>query len=201
MPTPLANRMTHFEIVAELNDWKEWAIPNGINEMVLGYLNFQEADLHKFDPSIDDAAFPSPRSWTFVSQYLDIYKNTDAAYPMIAGSIGMGTAIKFKGFANTYGELPNVDDIFNGRPIKLSSKKMDIMCALSSAIVSRAPKATVEQLRNVIKFTTSSANGQMPVEFSVLTMKDLLRVQAVKEKLLAIPEWMQWSNEHKEYIH
>ncbi|MNV02132.1 ATPase family [compost metagenome] len=201
MPTPLANRMTHFEIVAELDDWKEWAIPNGIHEMVLGYLNFQQADLHKFDPAIDDPAFATPRSWTFVSQYLKIYNNVDQAFPMISGSIGQGMAVKFKGFANTYGSLPNVDDILNGRPVQLKNTKMDIMYALSSALVSRAPKATIEQLRNVIKFTITNANNVLPVEFSVLTLKDLLRIQEVKEKLLAVPEWVKWSQEHKEYIH
>lgn len=197
MPTPLANRMTHFDIVCDLEDWKDWAIPNGIHPLVLGFLNFRETLLNKFDPASDDSAFPTPRSWAFVSKYLHIFNNVDSAYPMIAGSVGEGVAVEFKSFAKTYGSLPNIDDIFNGKEVKFDGNKPDIVCALSSALVSKAGKATDEQLRNMMKFIT---NGAMSKEFSVLTVKDLLRVDNVKIRLIAIPEWNTWSATHKQFI-
>lgn len=200
MPTPLANRMTHFEIYADLEDWKTWAIPHGIHELVLGFLNFKEVLLHKFDPSSDDPAFPTPRSWDFVSRYLKIYPNVDSAYPMIAGTVGEGVAVEFKAFAKTYGSLPDVNKILNGEKVQIPKNSMDILCALSSALVSRAPKATKDQLKNILNFTIDEDNG-LPTEFSVLTMKDLLRVQNVKENLISLPEWLTWANKNKEYIH
>lgn len=200
MPTPLANRMTHFEIVAELSDWKAWAIPNGIHELVLGFLNFKENKLFAFDASSDDIAFATPRSWSFVSKYLKIYNDIDAAYPMIAGTIGEGTAVEFKAFAKTYGSLPNIDDILEGKKVNIRGSGMDILCALSAALVARAPKATKEQLKNIINFTSDKNNG-LQTEFGVLTMKDMLRVDNVKKNLIAFPEWLKWANENRDYIH
>jgi hypothetical protein len=197
MPTPLANRMTHFEVVCDLDDWKGWAIPNGIHEMVLGFLNFRQNLLNKFDPSSDESAFPTPRSWSFVSKYLKIYKNIDSAYPMIAGSIGEGTAVELKAFAKVHGSLPNIDDLLNGKDIDFKADKPDIVYALSSALISRASKCTDAQLENMLSFIT---DGKLSKEFSVLTMKDLMRVEGVKDKILSFPKWNKWAQTHKAYI-
>jgi hypothetical protein len=197
MPTPLANRMSHFEVTAELEDWKQWAIPHGINELVLGFLNFKETYLNKFDPSSDESAFPTPRSWAFVSKYLNIFKNVDSAYPMIASTIGEGAAVEFKAFAKTYGSLPDVNKILNGEKVPLPQDKYDILCALSSSIVAKAPKATLDQLKNVLNFTKDSG---LSAEFAVLTVRDLIRVPGVKEKLLVTKEWTEWAKNYKNLI-
>ena len=199
MPTPLANRMTHFEINAELEDWKTWAIPHGIHELVLGFLNFKETLLHKFDPGSDDPAFPTPRSWDFVSRYLKIYPTVEAAYPMIAGTVGEGVAVEFRAFAKTYGNIPDVDAILNGEKVQIQNHAMDILCALSSTLVSRSAKATKEQILNILRFINDDKNG-LSKEFSVLTIRDLLRVDGVKEILIQSPEWTEWARNHREYI-
>lgn len=195
MPTPLANRMTHFEIYANLDDWKEWAIPNEIHPVVIGFLNWQQNKLHSFDPAKDDLAFPTPRSWSFVSKYLHLYKDIDKAYPMIAGSVGEGAAVEFKAFAKTYGSLPDVQKIMNGEKVEVK-KQPDIMYALSASLSSRVAKATVDQLKNITVFTME----QLPKEFAVLTMKDILRVPGVKEKVMVMKEWIKWAKEHKNLI-
>lgn len=194
MPTPLANRMTHFEIYADLDDWKEWAIPNEIHPLVIGFLNFQQNKLHKFDPSNDDLAFPTPRAWSFVSKYLKITGGIDKAYPMVAGTVGQGTAIEFKAFANTYGKLPDINKIMDGEQVNVPNQP-DIMYALSAALTSRAAKAKEQQLKNITLFTMT-----LPKEFAVLTMRDLLRVPGVKEKIMTFKEWIVWAKNHKSLI-
>lgn len=194
MPTPLANRMSHFELYAEIDDWKEWAIPNDVNPLVIGFLNFQSGKLHKFDPSNDNLAFPTPRAWSKVSRFIKVYNNIERAYPMIAGTIGEGTAVEFKAFANTYGKLPDINKILEGEEVEVQNKP-DIMYALSAALTSRAEKAKDHQLKNIIKFTLN-----LPKEFSVLTMKDILRVPGVKEKVMLLKEWVAWAREHKDLI-
>lgn len=194
MPTPLANRMTHFEIYADIDDWKEWAIPNEVHPLVIGFLNFQNGKLHDFDPSRDDLAFPTPRAWSKVSKFLYAYKSVSQAIPMIAGTIGVGTAAEFKEFADTYGKLPNIQDIFDGKPVDVPSRN-DIQFALSAAIVSRVGKAETEQLKNVVKFTL-----KLQKEFAILTMKDMLKVDGVKTRIMTSKEWLAWSKENKALI-
>ncbi|MNJ90612.1 ATPase family [compost metagenome] len=195
MPTPLANRMTHFEIYANLDDWKEWAIPNEIHPVVIGFLNWQQNRLHSFDPSKDDLAFPTPRSWSFVSKYLKIYNDIDKAYYMIAGTVGEGAAVEFKAFAKTYGSLPDVQKIMDGEEVQFQQKP-DIMYALSASLSSRVGKAKKDQLKNITKFTMD----KLPKEFAVLTMKDILRVPGVKEQIMVMKEWIEWAKKHKNLI-
>jgi hypothetical protein len=82
MPKALANRLCHIEIVAEVDDWKRWAINTGIDQRILGYINFRNSALFAFDPSNDDLAYPTPRSWSMVDSFLKKVKSIDAAFPL-----------------------------------------------------------------------------------------------------------------------
>ena len=194
MPKALANRLTHFEISAELDDWKVWAMNSGIDSKIIGYLNFKPTQLYNFDPSSDDNAFPSPRTWEMASNYLDVFGGLDEAFNCIAGCLGLGVAGEFKRYCQVYTKLPNVDDILAGKKVDYPSEP-DINYALSSAICSKAANATKEQLANIINYI----NG-MQKEFSILTMKDRMLLQGVKTIILRLPEAMKWTRENKNLI-
>ena len=98
MRRALANRLTHFDIETDIDDWKVWAYANGIHEKVTAYLNFQPNRLVETQEQAKQAenAFPTPRTWEMVSNYLKIYDTFEEAYPLICGTVGMGTASEFK---------------------------------------------------------------------------------------------------------
>ena len=50
MPSPLANRFSHFEVETHLDDWVSWAYRNGIDERVIAFLRFRPELLFDFDP-------------------------------------------------------------------------------------------------------------------------------------------------------
>ncbi|HEY5719394.1 MAG TPA: MoxR family ATPase, partial [Gammaproteobacteria bacterium] len=70
MPAPLANRFTHLELEAHLDDWVAWAHAFGIDPRLVGFLRFRPDLLFDFDPSHAVTAFPSPRSWEFAHRAL-----------------------------------------------------------------------------------------------------------------------------------
>lgn len=191
MPKALANRLTHIDICAELEDWKAWAIATGINPKIIGYLNFRPSALYQFDSSTDDNAFPTPRSWEMVDNYIKIFGSLESAFNCIAGAIGLATASEFKRYCQVFLEIPSIEDIFAGKKINMPTKP-DVLYALSAALSGRITTATTEQISNTVKFTT-----EMPKEFSVLTMKDILLVPKMKEKLIMIPAWLNWAKENK----
>lgn len=197
MPTPLSNRMSHFEIVTELDDWKEWAIKHDIHEMVIGFLNFRQEYLNKFDPKVDANAFPTPRTWAFVSDYLNIFDDIEKAYPMIVSTIGEGYAVEFKAFAGTYTSLPDINDIMMGKPVVLKSTSPDVICALSSMIVSRAGKFTKDQMRNVFHFLLDS---NLQREFLVMTIKDLMKIESALKDLREFKRFSEWYLRNKKYL-
>jgi hypothetical protein len=194
MPKALANRLTHFDIGCELEDWKVWAMKNQIDSKIIGYLNFKPTALYSFDPSSDDNAFPTPRTWEMTDNYLQIYGSLDSAFNCIAGCLGLGTAGEFKRYCSVFLNLPRVEDIFDGKKVDMPTKS-DVMFALSAAISGRILNADTKQIKNAVNFIFN-----MPSEFSVLTMKDILLIPKMKEKLIMVPEWLKWATANKMLI-
>ena len=84
MPTPLANRFTHFGFDANLDDWVVWAHRHGIDDRVIAFLRFRPELLFDFDPALDPVAFPTPRSWEFAHRAL---KKFDSKSPVLASAL------------------------------------------------------------------------------------------------------------------
>ena len=78
MPKALANRLLHFDIEEDFDEWKKWAIRNGINAKVVGFLTFKPTSLMYFDTGSDSLAFPTPRSWEMVSNLLNTISSVNA---------------------------------------------------------------------------------------------------------------------------
>lgn len=71
----------------------QWAIPFGVSELIIAFLNYRGGFLFQFDPAGDTIAFPSPRSWGFADTFLKLHANAvQDAYPVIASAIGEAAA-------------------------------------------------------------------------------------------------------------
>lgn len=76
MPTPLANRFRHYQLVADTDQWLDWASLNSVHPWVLSYLSnpANKSKLHTFN--VDEIqgniekAFGTPRTWIMVSRSL-----------------------------------------------------------------------------------------------------------------------------------
>lgn len=147
MPKALANRLLHVEIEGDFESWKIWAIENGMNDKVFGYLSENQNHLFGFDPSSEDLAFPTPRSWEMVSNILNGYEGDYLkAYPLIAGLIGNGPAMEFRSWCSVYQDLPKVEDIFNGLETKVP-KKTDALYALVNSMTCYAANCKYDQVK------------------------------------------------------
>lgn len=209
MPKALGNRMTHIEIECDLEDWKTWAVPHGISQEIIAYLGYCESALFDFDPNNDFNAYPTPRSWEMVDKYIKMYDgNLDTSFPLIVGSIGLGTAQAFKQFTKVFTKLPNIQDIFDGKYLIRNGngevvgveegklpKESDVLYALSAAIATKVEKANKEQIKNVLSYL-----NHMQAEYATITVKDMLRFPNVKQRILETNEWVEWSKKFKAYI-
>lgn len=78
----------------------QWAIPFGVSELIIAFLNYRGGFLFQFDPAGDTIAFPSPRSWSFADTFLKLHANAvQDAYPLIASAIGEAAAAELRAFA------------------------------------------------------------------------------------------------------
>jgi hypothetical protein len=108
MASFLNNRVSHYEIDPNLEEWRDWAMKAGIHEKVIAFLSFRPNLLHDFNP--DFPAFPSPRSWAFMSALLKDIDDKNVL-PIAAATVGDGPAGEFFTFWKATANLPEFDDI------------------------------------------------------------------------------------------
>ncbi len=190
MPKALANRLLHIEVEGSFKAWKKWAIRSGINEKVIGFLSFRQAYLMEFDSGSDDLAFPTPRAWEMVSNVLNnISDNIEEMYMLIAGIVGTGVAAEFRTWSSVYKDLPDIEDIFDGK-MPAAPTRVDSMYALTSSMVSYAREHKDEMVRiaNSIRYAE-----KLPPDFSVVLLKDYMYIEdGYKENLIKVPEFNKW---------
>ena len=191
MPKALANRLMHIEVEGSFKAWKKWAIQAGINDKVVGFLNFRQQYLMGFDSSTDDLAFATPRSWEMVSNILNfVESDVEKAYALIAGIVGTGVAVELRTWAKVYHQLPDMEDIFAGRQPSLPNNT-DAMYALISSMTYYASehKEDMTGIAHSIRYAL-----RMPPDFSTVLMKDYQYIDKdYKQKLMSIPEFFKWN--------
>lgn len=207
LPAALRNRTVMIDMEADLDSWKSWAIPNGINPMVVGFLSFRPDLLFQFDPKTHERNFPTPRSWAMVSKVLEAHQpNSITGRIGIKGLVSEGTAIEFAAFCATYGRLPDIDAILAGKDVKIEAsgeaKDAGLVYAIIAAITHKtcsilndasdknkvAMTKAADTLLNVIGWVVKS----LPKEWVTLAMKDMMRhpnAGGLKPSMLANPKW------------
>jgi hypothetical protein len=183
MPSPLRNRFVHLDFEVDAQEWSEWAIRNEIRPEVIAFIRFRPEVLSVFDR--DATAFPSPRSWEFVSRILHANPDPELEYELFAGAVGSGAATEFTGFIRMYRALPNIDAILlnpAGEPVPESPAAQ---YAVASALAYRASDANFDRIYTYL--------SRMPVEFRVLSVRDAtLREPSIKHT----GAYVRWAVDH-----
>ena len=194
MPKALANRLLHIEIEGSYDSWMDWAIKNGINEKVLGYITNNPDRLFGFDVTKDDVAFPTPRSWEMVSNILNnISDNLTYVTPLLNGLIGVGTAVEFKNYCKVYKNLPNIDDIFNGTETKIPTS-VDSLYALVFSLTTKAKKIKYDEVKisNSLRYAS-----KLPTDYtSLLVQNYFLFDKDYKRYLCGLDEYRSLVTKH-----
>ncbi|MCK5895443.1 MAG: MoxR family ATPase [Cocleimonas sp.] len=192
MPSPLANRFSHYDVDLNLDDWVAWAYQNHIHESIIAFLRFRPELLFDFDPAHNPVAFPSPRSWEFANRALQKFSNKPT---LLAGTlqacVGPSAGIELKAFIDSLDQMPNLDAIIRGEDIK-APKEIDLQYAVASALVGRAiavkDKDNAEAVfGNILNYAKAFRQKEM----GVMLVSDMLR--AVGDDLFETPAFAQWA--------
>jgi hypothetical protein len=179
MPTPLRNRFVHLEFEVDLQEWTEWAIEASIRPEVIAFLRFRQELLSAFDR--DANAFPSPRSWEFVSRILNATPDQSVEHELFAGAVGAGTATEFSAFLKTFRELPNIDAILLNPLKEPVPENAAAQYAVASALAYCATDTNFDRICTYL--------GRMPTEFSVLCVRDATLRQPAVQHTPAFTKW------------
>ena len=191
MAFPLRNRFTHIDFELDIDHWREWAFQNKIATEVIEYLAFRPDHLFQFDPKRDENAFPTPRSWEFVSNILKQRNGLDQTIIMelVRGTVGPGVAVEFQTYLDLRATMPSLDRILAGENIATDGNT-DIACALVAALAARAEPAQFNRLLEYSEILTP--------EVAVLLGKFLIMKD--KQAVLACTFWPAWSRKRFDLI-
>lgn len=184
MAAPLANRFCHIDYDVDFDDWRKWAMNANVRPEIVNFINFRPALLNDFDP--DKRAFPTPRSWSFVSRILG-NKNVPPTVErlMIAGCVGDGASAEFASFLKIYRDLPDPDKIL------LSPKTADVpedlatLYALCGALAARANDKNFPALIDYC--------DRLRAEFQVLCVRDAV---VRNRELASTKAFADWAVKH-----
>ncbi|GMR21104.1 MAG: MoxR family ATPase [Gammaproteobacteria bacterium] len=192
MPAPLANRFSHFELEAHLDDWVAWAYTQSIDERIIAFLRFRPELLFDFDPAHNPVAFPSPRSWEFAHRALQkFFAGPDLLLNGLQACVGPAAGIELKAFIDNLDQLPDIDAILKGEEVPVPTET-DLQYAVASALVGRAIKAqnngaAGEALGRILDYASRFPQREM----GVMLVSDMHR--AVGQSLFEVPQFADWA--------
>ena len=194
MPSPLANRFTHFSFDINLDDWVLWAHHNNIDERVIAFLRFRPELLFDFDPAQDPVAFPTPRSWEFAHHALKKFNTQpDILAGALQACVGKAAGIELSAFIDNLQSLPDISAILNGENVPVP-ESVDLQYALASSLVGHSVRSvnTPEKnttIGNILDYASKFEQREM----GVMLVSDIHR--AIGEPLFEVPQFQDWANQ------
>lgn len=189
MPSPLANRFSHFEVEANLEDWVNWAFEKGMDERLIGFLRFKPDLLFDFDPS--RPAFPSPRSWEFANRALSKFEG-DLLLPALQACVGPSAGLELHAFVRNIEKMPDIEAIIEGREASVP-EELDIQYAVASALAGRVMK------REACAGHVLDYASRLPVrELGIMLVSDMHRFMG--QRLFSLPQFSPWANAMAEVL-
>lgn len=182
MTAALGGRGIHADVVADLDDWCDWAIGANVAPVVIAYNRFKRTSLHNFNPV--ERTGPSPRTWHMAS---DIYKQNpakDLLNALIAGTVGQEEAIGFLAFEDLYRKLQatSIDGIILNPTTATVPTDVNTLYAISAAL---AHAMTPDNIDNIVTYLE-----RLPTEYNVYAVKEATARSAVLNNTHTFTRWI-----------
>ena len=181
MPSPVRNRLAHYELEASLEDWCTWANANNIDSTLISFLRYRPGLLYDFNP--ESYAFPTPRSWSFVDKRLKLPKvDEDRLFYGVSSLVGDGPAGEYMAFRQICTSLPDIDALIANPSTYKKDDNPAVLYALTGALAAQACDTKITNIVKVIE--------KLPVEFQVVGIKSSLGVDSTLIHNAAIKSWV-----------
>lgn len=188
MEANFTNRCSVFNVVPNLEAWKQWAFKNNINYLVTGYVSWRPSDLHTFNPDEEDEMlFASPRSWKAVSDILNLNeydKDDEITNLRILSNIGTRVGNQFIAFCKYKETAIEPLDILNGKEVSTSN--------ISNEVLFMTMQGVIKLMSELIQTdkTNSSAVTLGTVKKCANGVKWLLSLKSMEHRIMGIKDFI-----------
>jgi hypothetical protein len=195
MPVPLISRMVNVTVRPDLEAFISYCYKNNINPYIIGFLRaFNQYLLQDPKTVVEGEGMACPRSYAMLSKILEYTDSLDAIVAVIGRSAGGA----FKTFLNLTSQVPNPEDILEGKNPPFDTNKADVTYALVGSIA-KALKSKYSQKRfeNFFKYATS----HFDIAFQAFAIKDVWKTIGIdKVKIDEIPGFSKWAVDNGEIL-
>lgn len=189
MPSALNNRVVHIDFDVDHNDWYAWAAVNQIRDEVRGFIRFRSHLLHNFDPSKNERAFPTPRSWEYVSKLMGSGMSPDVELELIKGTVGEGAAAEFLAYAKDAANLPTPDEVLmnpDSAPVPDTPSGKYAICTSLDRV------ATANSMARLLKYVE-----RLPPEFQVMFMRSC---SLTNRSVMSCKPYIDWITKNQDLV-
>jgi len=205
VPTTVKTRWMELTMEHSFDDWKRWALDSGkIAPEVLAFLNANPGEFVIFTPDKPVKNHALPRTWEYLSRYLADVRSCGETPGLecVVGQVGEAAGNKFHGWFKVWKEVPNIDDIIEGKGAHVPTK-MDIQWCVITSIMSKL--IAKEKDGNVV---SACKNGfayvnKLSSDIVMAFLNDIMVTRfwaSVKKKVVTTPEWVELSKKHAKTI-
>lgn len=197
MPSPVRNRLAHYELEPNVDDWCDWAIGNGISDSLISFMRYRPGLLYSFDP--DHYSFPTPRSWALVDKKLKINNNEETLFYGVSALVGDGPAGEYVAFRKIADSLPDIDNLIENPQKYKHDSDPAILYALTGALAARA---TEDKIANIMRI-----GDKLETEYQVVLVKQSIQHDKARansspnyKPIIDSPSIQKWINDNSNVI-
>lgn len=182
LSSALKNRFAHIEFEPDIEAWSKWAVENKVDIHLIAFLRFKKDLLHKMPASDDINAFPTPRQWSNVAQYVKQPK--DIRVHLVSGLVGRDAAVDLEGFLRVYHELPTLKSVIE-EPLKAKVPSEDEPSARYAITAMLAHGADRKTFKPILQYA-----ARLGTEFEVLAAVDAVRLHPELQQTSEFGTWI-----------
>jgi hypothetical protein len=190
MTSQLRNRFVWISLEVNHADWVKHALENDFAWEVVYYNRWRPEALYQFDPTKDENAFATLRSWEFVSNIIKANPDPSVRFDLLVGSIGRAQATEFEGFCKIAHELPDPKKILKNPDNEKFPTDPAAQVALCGAL-SRLCKEDESLIDPIARFAS-----RLKKEFAVLLIKDC---ETQNPKVFSQDGYVKWIGHNSWY--
>lgn len=190
MPSALANRFVHLNFDVDVDQWLAWAQAGGVAPEVIAFIRFRPNLLHAFDPRKEDKAFPTPRSWEFVSRIMKHGRTVAPDLELLSGVVGEGAAVEYCGFLRIYRNLPCPEKLLDAPETAEVPEDPATLYAVCELLSEKCEE--MDNLPRIVSYAK-----RLPPEFSVLLMRDAAQANSA---IVRTPAFSEWAMAHADVL-
>ncbi|MEX2326730.1 MAG: hypothetical protein WD558_03275, partial [Pseudomonadales bacterium] len=191
MQTPLANRMAHFELESNPEQWTAWGLRTGeLTESIVAYLRFSPDSVNAFDSHNKAgnscgvaAAFATERTWHKLAQLEKVLGGIAPASTATA-LVGEAQAVSYAAYAKVYDKMPDIDAILKDPHSEPVVTRADVLFAVTASLAARVNH---ENLENAVEYMKRLDNPAFATRFITDAMSRHNDIHATK----GYQKWVQ----------